>query len=239
MFELPVYVWIITLAGAIGIATMTCVVLYRGAIGAGLSRRRITVFISIKALALGGWFIISAIFAANGGYRVQPGELGFPWLPTAVVVFLGSLFALTFVPTARKILNEPSMTGTFMQPHGFRVVGVVFLIAMGMGYLPAAFAIPAGVGDIAVSIATPFVVRKLARGTGRRAALWFNALGIADLMLALVLGALVAYGFFPGSTFARAISELPLVLIPTAAVPILFVLHIRSLFSLARLPKAQ
>jgi hypothetical protein len=49
--------------------------------------------------------------------------------------------------------------------------------------------LPAGLGDIATGIAAPLVALKLAHGTGPRHALWFNAPGIADLVVALTLGA--------------------------------------------------
>jgi hypothetical protein len=37
-----------------------------------------------------------------------------------------------------------------------RIVGVLFLIVMAQGYLSAAFALPAGLGDIAIGVAAPF-----------------------------------------------------------------------------------
>lgn len=234
MSALPVYLWLITFAGVFGVVAMTCVVLYQGGSRAGLSRKRNILSASTAAVLLGGWFTFSTFFAASGGYHVRNGGQQWPWLAVAVLAFLIGLLALTLVPTVRKSLNTPEMASSLMKPHGFRVVGIVFLTAWALGYLPAVFAIPAGVGDIAVSIAAPFVARKLANGAGRHAVLWFNAFGITDLVLALTLGALASYGFFPGIMPIRAITELPLVLIPTVAVPILLVLHILSLVSLIR-----
>jgi hypothetical protein len=57
----------------------------------------------------------------------------------------------------------------------------------------------------------------------------FTVLGIVDLVVALTLGALVGFQLLPFIPPAPAISSLPLVLIPTVAVPLLLVLHIRSL----------
>ena len=74
-------------------------------------------------------------------------------------------------------------------PHAPRVVGVAFLLYLALGRLPALFALPAGLGDIAAGIAAPLVALRLAQGTGRRAALWFNAFGLTDLVTALALGA--------------------------------------------------
>lgn len=51
-------------------------------------------------------------------------------------------------------------------------------------------ALPAGLGDIATGLATPLVAREVAHGGGRRAALWLNAFGFIDLIVALTLGAL-------------------------------------------------
>jgi hypothetical protein len=116
----------------------------------------------------------------------------------------------------------------------FRVEGVVFLIMMALGHLPALFALPAGLGDIAAGIAAPLVAYRLARGTGRRAALWHNAFGMTDLVVALTLGALTGFQLVNVTPSAAPIFELPLALIVTAGVPLLFALHITSMSALAR-----
>ena len=113
-----------------------------------------------------------------------------------------------------------------MLPHMFRVGGLAFLITMGLGHLPALFAVPAGLGDIAAGIAAPFIARRLARGAGRRAALWFEALGITDLVVALGLGGLTGYKIINVTPVNDSISGLPLALIPTVGVPVLLALHI-------------
>ena len=74
----------------------------------------------------------------------------------------------------------------------------------------------------------------LAQGTGRRGALWFNAFGMTDLVVALALGALTGFQLINVTPPDTAISELPLALIPTAAVPLLLVLHITALSALVR-----
>jgi hypothetical protein len=126
------------------------------------------------------------------------------------------------------------MLRDLLHPHSFRIAGVVFLIAMAQRQLPALFALPAGLGDISVGIAAPLVARKLAQGTARRGALAFNLLGMADLVVAMILGAVTGYQLLHVTPAAGALSELPIVLIPTAAVPLLFVLHITSMSALRR-----
>ena len=70
----------------------------------------------------------------------------------------------------------------------------VFLLYLALGHLPALFAVPAGLGDIAAGIAAPLVARKVAQGTSRRPAVWFNAYGIADLAVGMTLAALTGSG---------------------------------------------
>jgi hypothetical protein len=118
---------------------------------------------------------------------------------------------------------------------------VFFLLYLAFGHLPALFALPAGLGDIAAGIAAgiaaPLAALKLAQGTGRRAALWFNAFGITDLMVAGTLGALTGYQLLNVTPSAAPISELPLALVPTVTVPLLLALHVTSIITLARAPR--
>ena len=114
-------------------------------------------------------------------------------------------------------------------PHAPRVAGVAFLLYLALGHLPALFALPAGLGDIAAGIAAPLVALRLARGTGRRAAVWFNTFGLTDLLVALTLGALTGFQLLNVTPSSAPITELPLALIPTATVPLLFALHIMSM----------
>ena len=57
---------------------------------------------------------------------------------------------------------------------------------------------------------------------------------MTDLISALTLGALTGYALVNVTPSGAAISELPLVLIPSAAVPLLFALHITSVSGLRR-----
>jgi hypothetical protein len=162
-----------------------------------------------------------------------------PWLPVAFVGFLGLLLALRRIPVVARALAAPGMVSRLELPHSFRVAGgVAFLLTMALGHLPALFALPAGLGDIAAGIAAPLVARRLAQGGGRRAALWFNAFGMTDLVVALTLGALTGFQLINVTPSGAPISELPLALIPTAAVPLLLALHITSVLALRRAHRA-
>ena len=104
---------------------------------------------------------------------------------------------------------------------------MLFLIVMAQGHLPAAFALPAGLGDIAIGVATPFVARRLARGTGRTGAVRFHVLGILDLIIAASIGFLL-FGLVEVTPSTEPLRLLPLALIPTVPVPLALALHIVS-----------
>lgn len=233
MYDPPGYLWAITIAGITAILALTCVVLYGGAVRAGLGRRSAALVAGGAALMLGGWFTASAVIADHGGYHTRLGHQ-VPWLPIAVAGFLGTLLVLSRLPVVKRSLMAPGMVSRLMLPHSFRVAGVTFLLVMAFGRLPAIFALPAGLGDITAGIAAPLVARKLAQGTGHREALWFNAFGITDLVVALTLGALTGYQLLNVTPSGAPIGELPLALIPTVAVPLLFALHIVSVLTLVR-----
>jgi hypothetical protein len=73
-------------------------------------------------------------------------------------------------------------------------VGAVFLILMVQGDRPAAFALPAGLGDIAIAAAAPIIARRPAGRRVRTHAVLFIWLGILDLVVAVALGALLGLG---------------------------------------------
>ena len=60
---------------------------------------------------------------------------------------------------------------------------------------------------------------------------------MTDLVNALTLGALTGFALINVTPSGAPISELPLALIPTAAVPLLLALHITSVSALARAPR--
>jgi hypothetical protein len=235
MYDPPAYLWALIIAGTSAIAVATCVALYGGVMCAGLGRRRATLLAGAAAVLLGGWLAASATIAGHGGYDTRLSQV--PWMPIAAAGFLAVLLALSRIPVAARALAAPGMPSRWLSPHSFRVAGVFFLLYLAFGHLPALFALPAGLGDITAGIAAPLAALKLAQGTGRRAALWFNAFGITDLIVAGTLGALTGYQLLNVTPSAAPISELPLALVPTVTVPLLLALHVTSIITLARAPR--
>ncbi|MDT7765026.1 MAG: hypothetical protein QOC63_4446 [Mycobacterium sp.] len=243
MSTLPVYVGVIVLVGLIGTTATTCVMLWRGALTAGLGRRTAIRVATATAIVWAGWAMTSALLAHADVLRFAP-ERKLPGLAVAVIAGLAVAFLITRVPPVARILAQPDALWGLTLPQVFRPVGGAFLVAMALGRLPALFALPAGLGDIAIGIEAAFVARAIRRGTvlqrgiglrrdvaGRRT-VWLNILGLADLVVAFGIGYAAAPGraqllFVWPST--EAISTLPLVLIPTAVVPLAVTLHVLSL----------
>jgi hypothetical protein len=231
MYDLPSYVWALVLAGVIGIPAITCLMLYRGALAAGLSRRTATMVTGVAAAGLGGWLLASGLLARAGVYHQDSGQAA-PWFGVAVAGTLLVLLAATRIPVVARVLAAPGTPARLALPHTLRVVGVTFLLVMAQGHLPAIFALPAGLGDIAAGLAAPFVAWQLAHGGGRTRAVWFNLFGILDLVVALGVGFLAGLGPWRPlevTPSTEPLSLLPLALVPTVAVPLAIALHLVSL----------
>jgi hypothetical protein len=237
VYDLPSYVWALVLVGVIGIPAATCAVLYRGAIAAGIGRRAAAAVTVASAAVLGSWLVVSGLLAGAGVYSLDPGE-AVPWFLVAVAGTLIALLLATRIPIVSHILADPGTPARLALPHTLRVVGVLFLIVMAQGHLPAAFALPAGLGDIAIGVAAPFVARRLARDTGRAGAGRFNVLGILDLIVAGIIGFLLLE-LVEVTPSTAPLTLLPLALVPTAAVPLAVALHIVSLRRLSTAAKAE
>jgi hypothetical protein len=100
----------------------------------------------------------------------------------------------------------------------WRVIGIAFLFALAFGQLPAGFAVPAGVGDIATGIAALAVVLSLGNGSLTRGRLYaFTALGVTDFLVANATGL---------SLEPPALTAWPLAIFPTLMIPFFAVLHL-------------
>ena len=233
MFDLPSYVWALVLLGVVGIPAATAFALNRGGLAAGLRARTAATVSAVAAGVWGLWIAGAYALAASGSSREEPGAVN-PWIGVVFAAVLAVTLLATRVPVVARILADPQTPRRLAWPHALRVAGGVFLVVMALGKLPAVFAVPAGVGDIAVGVAAVFVAR---RGAGRRrSAVWFNILGIVDLAVAVGIGFLAGLGPRPVLDVTPStdiLAGLPLVLIPTTAVPLAIALHIVSLRRLA------
>jgi hypothetical protein len=187
MSTLPIYVWAMVLAGLIGTTATICVMLWRGALTAGLGRGCATRAATAFAILWGAWVLASVLLADADVYRFEPTKL-VPLLPVGLIGALAVALLLTRIPAVSHILTRPDALWRLTVPQFFRVEGVTFLVAMALGQLPAVFALPAGLGDVAIGVEAVFVARNLRRGVVGRSVAWFNVLGLVDLVVALGIG---------------------------------------------------
>jgi len=107
----------------------------------------------------------------------------------------------------------------------WRIVGFTFLLLQARNVLPAIFAWPAGYGDMFIGVTAGFAAWKLAEPAHRGTFIFWQALGILDLVTAVSLGT-TARLLDPQGASMAAMTVLPLSLIPTFFVPLFMMLHV-------------
>jgi hypothetical protein len=126
--------------------------------------------------------------------------------------------------------------GRLVLLHVTRFVGVYFLYLYQRGELPRAFAVSGGIGDIVVAtLALAVVFAPLDAERRLRAIFIWNVVGLIDLALVVLSAARIG---FTAPAELRALTHLPLSLLPTFLVPLLFATHIVILVRTLR-PKSR
>ena len=191
-------------------------------------------------VVLAVWFVGTLILAGLGAYRAAASD-PVPAVAVALAVALaGLVLTVVALPGLRAVLTDPTAQSRLMTLHVWRIEGLAFLVLGALGQLPLLFAVPAGVGDLAIGLTAPLMARNLHR---RGLAIAWNVFGLADLALAVFLGATTTPGaaqlFFPTPT-SEAMTAFPMAIIPTFLVPLSVGLHVVSLryLLLARTPIA-
>lgn len=162
-----------------------------------------------------------------------------PGIPIAILA-PPALFYLAYrtVPSVRAWVAALDLAAVIAL-QGWRVLGAVFLFLWFYGQLPAAFAWPAGAGDVAVGLAAPFVAAAVIHKAGnwRRRAKVLIIAGMIDFVVAVgtgvvsVSGGLLAMAGQPGSELVNAF---PLVLVPALFVPMFIIFHMIAWIKLER-----
>jgi hypothetical protein len=121
--------------------------------------------------------------------------------------------------------------------QSWRIGGLAFVALSTTDALPEGFALPAGLGDIAIGLTAPLVaLYVVGRGrTGRRVYVAWTAFGILDLIAAVTLGVLYSaspIGLLATATTTDPMAQLPMVLVPAFGVSFTLVLHVISLVNL-------
>jgi hypothetical protein len=128
--------------------------------------------------------------------------------------------------------------------QAWRWAGLGFLSLYAHKVLPAVFALPAGLGDMAIGVTAPWIILSLIRQPGfaaRGTFIRWNILGILDLLIAVSIGTVTA--FFatgaPGEISTAPMATLPLLLIPAFMVPLFIMLHAAALMQSRQLIRSR
>ena len=184
-------------------------------------------------LVLTGWFLLVASLGGVGAFVAAPGTLPIPiamGVGAPLVAFFGWLrFSQSFRDF---VLSLDLCLVAGMQ--AWRWAGLGFLSLYAHNILPGMFALPAGLGDMAVGFAAPWMILSLVRRPDFAASAAFrrwNVLGMVDLVVAVSLGTLSATlsTGAPGEISTAPMATLPLLLIPAFLVPLFFMLHTAAL----------
>jgi hypothetical protein len=218
----------VMLAASYGVTALLAVAIWWASGRAGLARAQRATAWLVAVAVLVSWQLLGETLGRAGVFINAPDHLG-PWMGVAVVlpVILG-LAGIAASSTARRIVAATPLWA-LVAIQVYRVVGAVFLILWAGRHLPGAFALPAGFGDLATGIAAPIVGYTIARWPDKqRTVTWWNAFGIADLVVAVTTGFLTSPGTAQLLAFDapnRLITAYPLALVPLYAVPVSLILH--------------
>ena len=180
----------------------------------------------VAAVLIGLWFVTALTMSALHVFARNPDR---PPLALLVAVLapitIFTVWYLRSKPFQQYILSLNPRALTLV--HTWRLAGIVFLVLSTYKILPEILALPAGWGDIAIGATALPVAMLLARPEHKTSFIVWQLLGVADLVLAITLGAAARFidpqGVAEISTAPMAL--LPLSLIPTFAVPLLLILH--------------
>jgi hypothetical protein len=191
-------------------------------------------------LVLAIWFVLVVALGARGAFL---GKAGAPPIGLAIGVTAPLLAFFAWLRLSRSfrdfILSLDLRLITAM--HAWRWAGMGFLFLYAYHVLPGLFALPAGLGDMAVGFAAPWMILGLARHPDFAASGAFvrwNWLGVLDLVVALGLGAGLAVAA-PGTISTAPMATLPLLLVPVFLVPIFLMLHATALMQGRRIVRSR
>jgi hypothetical protein len=191
------------------------------------------------AIALAFWLLLVLSFGAAGAFVGPPRT---PPLAMAIGVAapLVLFFALLRLSQSFREFVLSLDLRLIVGMQAWRWAGLGFLSLYAEKVLPAAFALPAGLGDMAIGVTAPWMILALIRQPGFAASgafIRWNVLGILDLTIAISIGTMSA--FFatgaPGEISTAPMATLPLLLIPAFLVPLFLMLHTAALMQSRRL----
>ena len=193
--------------------------------------------------ALTVWLLLVLSFGAAGAFVGPPGT---PPLPIAIGVAAPLVLFFVLLRLSQSfrefVLSLDLRLIAGMQ--AWRWAGLGFLSLYAHKVLPAVFALPAGLGDMAIGVTAPWIILALVRQPGFAASGAFvrwNILGILDLIIAVSIGTVSAFlaTGAPGEISTAPMATLPLLLIPAFLVPLFLMLHTAALMQSRQLIRSR
>ncbi|MGN6453810.1 MAG: hypothetical protein ACTHL7_12165 [Steroidobacteraceae bacterium] len=195
------------------------------------------------ALALAVWFVMVVSLGAGGTFIAPPGSAPIPIAAGVGLPLLLFFAALRLSQSFRDFVLTLDLR-LIAGMQAWRWAGFGFLALYAHKILPGIFALPAGLGDMAIGVTAPWVLLALVRQPAFAASAAFrrwNVLGILDLVVAVSLGtssAILSTGA-PGEITSAPMATLPLLLIPAFLVPAFLMLHTAALMQGRQLARAR
>ena len=197
----------------------------------------------IIAALVGALAIVAYYVGTTGLFAVDP-SLQFRPIGLAVIIPVALFFSTYALSSRLRTLVLATDIRLLTMLQHWRVLGFSFLVLYAHNSLPAAFAWPAGFGDILIGFTVPFIVWRLFRNpdfatSGRFVA--FHALGLLDFVVAVIAATLTS-GAYPGiftSPVTSAPMEVwPLNLFPSFFVPLFIIAHVVVFLKVRELRRA-
>jgi hypothetical protein len=186
-------------------------------------------------LAALAWLFAAAALSISGLLQHVPDQV----VPISLWVCVAGLFVAYWrIPSFAAWCGQVDFRWLIVI-HLCRFIGIRFLVLYSRGFLPQAFAVPAGWGDIAAaSIAVLLLILTSAgptRNTAftRAALIIWNLLGLADILYAVFVAARMWFTYTGSMTY---LTWFPLSLFPQFFVPLIITSHLLMLSRLRPRP---
>jgi hypothetical protein len=192
----------------------------------------------VLSVALIAWVVVAQYLGSQNAYFAAT-DTAVPTVLLGLLIPLGAAAVLLWRLGSVANLVSAIPLPWLVAAQIYRVAGGIFLALWADGRLPWQFALPAGIGDVMTGVAAVVVGAQLARNAigAHRATYAWSFFGIADLVVAITMGAMTSPGLPHLLAFDAPnllISSYPLVMVPTFAVPLALMLHGFVLWRLRR-----
>jgi hypothetical protein len=184
------------------------------------------------------WLAVAQYLGSTNAYFLTA-ENSVPTVLFGVLIpLIGAAIGLWLSASLRSLVSAIPLHW-LVASQVYRLGGGIFLVLWADGRLPWQFALPAGIGDVATGFFAVIVAVLLAQRVegARRSAFFWCLFGIADLVVAMTMGAMTSPGrahLFAFDAPNLLISSYPLVMVPTFAVVLALFLHGIVLWRLQR-----